>query len=76
MKALRTVDLRGGGGQISTAKLQDSGCAVSCKKSHNQKGYIGRNQNPLKHLIHKAYGDCCNRLEESKDSMNSHDKPP
>jgi hypothetical protein len=57
VKALRTADLRGRGGQISTRNRQDSGCAVSCKKSHNQRGYIGRNQNVLKHLIHKACRD-------------------
>jgi len=63
VKALRTADLKGGGGQISTTKQQDNGWAVSCKKSHNQRGYIGRNQNALKHLIHKACRDCCNRFE-------------
>ena len=76
VKALRTADLRGRGGQISTRNKQDSGCAVACKKSHNQKGYIGINQNAFKHLINKPFGDCCNRFQNLKSILISHNKPP
>ena len=76
MKALRTVALRGRDIRIHTSNLQDSGWAVSCKKSHNQKGYIGRNHNTLKRLIHKACSDSCNRFENLKNILISHNKPP
>lgn len=76
MKALRTVALRGRDIRIHTSNLQDSGWAVSCEKSHNQKGYIGRNQNSLKHLLHKACVGCCNRFENMKNILILHNKPP
>jgi hypothetical protein len=43
VKALRTADLRGRGGQISTRNRQDSGLAVTRKKSRFQTGYIPHN---------------------------------
>ena len=76
MKALRTVALRGRDIRIHTSNLQDSGWAVSCKKSHNQKGYIGRNQNTLKCLVHKVYRNCCIRFNNLKSILISHNKPP
>lgn len=76
MKVLETEALRGRGGQISTRNRQDSGCAVSCKKSHNQKGYIGRNQNALKCLTHKACGECNNRFKNVKSILILHIKLP
>jgi hypothetical protein len=76
VKGLETADLTGRGCQISTRNRQDSGCAVSCKKSHNQKGYIGENQNALKVLIHKACGDYRNRFENLNNILISRKKPP
>ena len=76
MKVLEIKGLMGRGGQISTIKIQDSGWAVSCKKSHNQKGYIGKNQNTLKCLIYKACREYCSRFEKMKNILKSHNKPP
>ena len=76
MKALEAKGLRGRGIRIRTSNLQDSGCAVSCKKSHNQKGYIGRYRNTLRHLGNKAYRDCLKWFENLKNILISHNKPP
>jgi len=76
VKALEIVGLRGRAMSISTRNIQDNGCAVSCKKLHNQRGYIGRNQNVLKCLAHKLCRDFCNRLKNLKNILISHNKPP
>lgn len=60
-----SIDM-GRGIRIHTSILQDSGCAASCKKSHNQKGYIGKNQNVLKCFIHKACRGYHNRFNKLK----------
>jgi len=39
VKALRTVDLRGGGGQISTVKHKGNGLAAPREKMQIQTGY-------------------------------------
>jgi hypothetical protein len=43
VEVLKTVDLRAGGGQISTVKKENNGLAVTCKKSRFQTGYIPHN---------------------------------
>ena len=75
VKALEIVGLRGRAMSISTRNIQDNGCAVSRKKSRNQKGYIGRNQNSLKCLENKVCRDYCKRFEKLKSILISHKKP-
>jgi hypothetical protein len=43
VEALKTVDLMGRGGKISTAKRENNGLAVTRKKSRFQTGYIPHN---------------------------------
>lgn len=69
VKALKTEDFWGRGKVNPPSILQDNECAASRKKSRNQKGYIGRNQNGLsKYTEHSTlnniYSASANKKEE------------